>query len=73
MEEAARVGLKVNARNCKTLRTECASSSKKIVVDGKALDDVEEFTYLGAMVDKLGGGSKTLCTVCRRHVAYSRD
>ena len=30
-EESARVGLKLNMRNGKTLRTECASSREKIV------------------------------------------
>ena len=40
-EEAARVGFKLNARKCKTLRTECASSREKIVVDGEEVDDVE--------------------------------
>ena len=40
-EEAARVGLKLNARKCKTLRTECASNREKIVVDGEEVDDVE--------------------------------
>ena len=59
-EEAARVGLKLNARNCKTLRTECASSREKIVVDGEEVDGVKEFTYQGAIVDKEGGGSKDI-------------
>ena len=64
-EEAARVGLKLNARKCETLRTDCASSREKIVVDGKEVDgkevdDVEEFTYLGAIVDKEFGGSKDI-------------
>ena len=59
-EEAARVGLKLNARKCKTLRTECASSREKIVLDGEEVDDVEEFTYLGAMLDKEFGGSKDI-------------
>ena len=58
--KAARVGLKLNARKCKTLRTECVSSREKIVVDGKEVDDVEEFTYLGVIVDKEGGGSKDI-------------
>ena len=49
-------GLKINARKCKTLGTECASSREKIVVNGAEVDDVEEFTYLGAFVDKEGGG-----------------
>ena len=58
--KAARVGLKLNARKCKTLRTESVSSREKIVVDGKEVDDVEEFTYLGVIVDKEGGGSKDI-------------
>ena len=60
-EEAARAGLKLNARKCKTLGTECASSREKIVVDGEEVDDVVElFTYLVAIVDKEGGGSKDI-------------
>ena len=30
------------------------------MVDGEEEDDVEEFTYLGAIVDKKGGGSKDI-------------
>ena len=30
------------------------------MVDGEEVDDVEEFTYLGAIVDKEGGGSKDI-------------
>ena len=50
--EASRIGLKLNARKCKALRTECASSREKIVVDDDEVDNVEEFTYLGAMGQK---------------------
>ena len=59
-EEAARVGLKLNARKCKTLRTERASNRENIVVNGREVEDVEEFPYLGATVDKEGGGSKDI-------------
>ena len=45
-EQAAKVGLKLNARKCKTQRTECASSRENIVVDNEEVGDVEEFTYL---------------------------
>ena len=51
-EEAARVGLKLNARKCKTLRTEHASKRESIVVNGEEVEDVEEFPYLGATVDR---------------------
>ena len=30
------------------------------MVDGEELDDIEEFTYRGAIVDKDGGGSKDI-------------
>ena len=30
------------------------------MVDGEELDDIEEFTYLGAIVDKDGRGSKDI-------------
>ena len=58
VEETARVGLKLNTKKCKTLRTECDSRRENIVVNGEEVDDVEELTYLGAIVDKEGGGSK---------------
>ena len=59
-EEAAGVGLKSNARKCKTLRTEHASKRESIVVNGREVEDVEELLYLGATGDKEGGGSKIL-------------
>ena len=59
-EEAARVGLKLNARKCKTLRTEYASNRERIAVNGEEVEDVGEFPYLGATVDKEGGGSRDI-------------
>ena len=59
-EEAARVGLKLNARNCKTLRPEYASNRERIPVNGEEVEDVGEFPYLGATVDKEGGGSRDI-------------
>ena len=41
-EETARVGLKLNARKCKTLRTEYASNRESIVVNGMEVRDVED-------------------------------
>ena len=57
-EEAATVGLKLNARKCKTLRIEYTSNRESIVANGEEVEDVEEFAYLGAIVDKEGGGNK---------------
>ena len=59
-EETVRVGFKLNAEKCETLRTECDSRRENIVVDGEELDDVEELTNLGAIVDKEGEGSKDI-------------
>ncbi len=58
-EGAARVGLKLNARKCKTLRTEFAHCSESVVVNGEEVEDVEEVAYLGATLNK-GGGSKDI-------------
>ena len=60
MEEAAGVGLKLNARKCKSLRTEFAQNRENTVVTGEEVEDVKEFVYLKAIVDKEGGGSKDI-------------
>ena len=60
MEEAAGVGLKLNARKCKSLRTEFAPNRENTVVTGEEVEDVREFVYLRAIVDKEGGGSKDI-------------
>ena len=60
MEEAARVGLQLKARKCRTLRTEFTRNREIIVVNGEEVEDVEEFVYLGAIVDKEGRGSKDI-------------
>ena len=59
-EEAAIVGLKLNTRKCKTLRTEFSRNRESILVNGEEVEGVEEFAYLGAIVDKEGGGSKDI-------------
>ena len=58
-EEAARVGIKLNARKCKTLKTGFAHSRESIV-DSEEVEDVEKFAYLCAIVDKEGRGRKIL-------------
>ena len=54
------MGLKLNARKCKTLRTEYASNRERIAVNGEEVEDVGEFPYLGATVGKEGGGSRDI-------------
>ncbi|KAL9963604.1 hypothetical protein ACROYT_G027127 [Oculina patagonica] len=41
-------------------RTAFAHSSEIIVVNGEEVEDVEEFAYVGATVNKEGGGSKDI-------------
>ena len=55
-KEAARVGLKLNARKGKTLRTDHNKHKRRIVVNGEQVEDVEEYIYQGAIVNKDGGG-----------------
>ena len=59
-EKAARVGLQLNSRKCKTLRTKVVRDRVSIVVDGEEVEDVGEFAYLRAIVDKEGGGNKDI-------------
>ena len=54
------MGLKLNARKGKTLRTEYASNRERIAVNGEEVEDVGEFPYLGASVVKLGGSSRDI-------------
>ena len=58
--EAARVGLKSNARKFKTLRTEHAKNKERIMVNDEQVEDVDNFVYLGAYVDKEGGGRRNI-------------
>ena len=62
IEEASRVGLKLNAKKCKTLRTdlEFPRNEDKILVNNEPVEDVKEITYLGTMVNKEGGGDKDI-------------
>lgn len=40
------------------MRTECASNKEGIVENGKEIEDIDEFVFLGAIVNKEGGGCK---------------
>lgn len=55
-EEAAREACKLDARKGKTLKTDCARSREKIVVDGEQVQDVEEF-YIPECYCRQGGWS----------------
>ena len=58
-EEARRVGLRINTQKTKTMRIN-ARNQERIQINGQDIEEVEQFTYLGATVCKEGGGMKDL-------------
>ena len=58
-QEARRVGLKINTEKTKMMKIN-PHNQGKIAVAGHDIEDVEQFTYLGAVVCKEGGGMKDL-------------
>ena len=58
-EESKRVGLRINLGKTKFLRMN-AKNQTRINIDGQVIEEVEEFTHLGAKVGKEGGGMKDL-------------
>lgn len=58
-EVAKRVGLKINQAKTKVLRIN-ARNQTKITFDGQEIEEVDEFTHLGATVGKEGGGMEDL-------------
>ena len=59
VEEAARVGLKINSKESKVMWIN-ARNDQRIKVNDEQVDDVEEFLYLGALLDKEGGATKDI-------------
>ena len=55
-ETATKVGLKLNAKKCKVMKTN-SKSENTLEVRGGNIEEVESFTYLGANVTKDGGGT----------------
>ena len=53
-------GLDHEEDNSKTLRTEFVRNRERIVVNSQEVKDVEEFAYLGAIVEEKGGGSENI-------------
>ena len=59
VDEAARVGLKINAKKSKVMRIN-VRNDQRMKVNDEQVDDVEEFLYLGALLDKEGGATKDI-------------
>ena len=55
--EAERIGMKLNPKKCKTLRSQQTKNKELITLYDQKIEDVDKFTYLGAVMDKEGGGS----------------
>lgn len=55
-ENAAMVGLKLNDKKCKIMKTN-SKSEDKLQVQRNDVEEVESFTYLGAVVTQDGGGT----------------
>ena len=64
VEEAARVGLKINLKKSKVMRIN-ARNDQRIKVNDEQVDGVEEFLYLGALLDKEDRATKD--------ILYNRD
>ena len=56
---AKRVELKINEKETKILRLN-NRKMEPVKLEGKDIEDVDEFTYLGAVVSKEGGGGKDM-------------
>jgi len=57
--EAERVGLKVNVDKCKLLQIN-SRNNDVVEVNGRGIEDVDRFVYLGATVSKEGGGTEDI-------------
>ena len=57
--EARRTGLRINWSKIKILRIN-AQQQEKITIHEQEIEDVNEFTYLGAKVCKEGGGMEDI-------------
>ena len=56
-EESAKLGLRINKVKTKVLRIN-TTSEVPVVVEGQPLENVKELSYLGSVVDTLGGTDK---------------
>ncbi|KAL9982039.1 hypothetical protein ACROYT_G010825 [Oculina patagonica] len=59
VDNAGRVGLKLNAHKCKAMRMNTRIEDK-VTIGREEVEDVEEFVYLGANVTKEGGGTEDI-------------
>lgn len=56
------MGLKIHKRKTKIMKVNAASNSSPIVLRGTTLEEVDTFTYLGSIVNKVGGTDEDIKT-----------
>ena len=72
LEQAARVGLKINASKTKEMRIRCPANTGNINCVGEVLEQVSAFTYLGSLITTSGGTEEDVEARCRKaQVAFS--
>ena len=59
VDNAGRLGLKLNAQKCKVMRMN-TRREEKVMTGREEGEDVEEFVYLGTTVTKEGGGTEDI-------------
>ena len=64
-EAAQRVGLKINQEKTKVLRTNNLQEAP-ILIEGKAVEDVQEFVYLGSKISQAGGTDEDIAARVRK-------
>ena len=65
-EQAARVGLKVNAAKTKEMRIQSSANTGNITCGDEVLEQVTAFTYLGSLVSTTGGTEEDVEGRCRK-------
>ena len=55
--ESQKIGLKIHEGKTKVVRIN-AQNNKQLYIENESLEDVNEFTYLGSIIDKTGGTDK---------------
>ena len=65
-EQAARVGLKVNASKTKSMRIRSPANTGDITCGGEILKQVTAFTYLGSLVSITGSTEEDVKARCRK-------
>ena len=66
VEEAARVGLKINASKTKEMRIRSPANTGNINCVGEVLEKVSAFTYLGSLITTTGGTDEDVEARCRK-------